>query len=91
MCFGCWITKATNTHSEYAILAAFQQQKLVLRTRLNITFIRSMPVLFMITHLVPLHDVAVGVWCAMSAGRIIGLFSSPGTINLYHFVTRFLT
>jgi len=28
----CWITKATNTHSEYVILIAFPQQKLSFRT-----------------------------------------------------------
>jgi hypothetical protein len=27
--FACWITKATDTHSEYVILTAFQQQQLL--------------------------------------------------------------
>jgi len=27
MCFACWITKATNTHSEYVILPAFPRQQ----------------------------------------------------------------
>jgi hypothetical protein len=27
MRFACWITKATNTHSEYVILPAFTQQQ----------------------------------------------------------------
>jgi hypothetical protein len=27
MCIGCWITKATNTHSEYVILVAFSLQQ----------------------------------------------------------------
>ena len=27
MCFACWITKATNTHSEYVIFTAFPQQQ----------------------------------------------------------------
>ena len=27
MCIACWITKATNTNSEYAILIAFPQKK----------------------------------------------------------------
>jgi hypothetical protein len=35
MRFTCWITKATDTHSEYVILTAFPQQ-LITRTRLNI-------------------------------------------------------
>jgi hypothetical protein len=26
MCFACWITKATDTHSEYVILIAFMWQ-----------------------------------------------------------------
>jgi hypothetical protein len=34
--FACWITKATDTHSEYVILIAFPRQ-LVTRTRLNVT------------------------------------------------------
>jgi hypothetical protein len=36
MRFAGWITKATNTHSEYVIHIAFTR-KLVTRTRLNIT------------------------------------------------------
>jgi hypothetical protein len=36
MRFTCWITKATDTHSEYVIPIAFPQQ-LVTRTRLNVT------------------------------------------------------
>jgi hypothetical protein len=35
MCFACWITKATNTDSEYVILIAFPLQKL-LRERASI-------------------------------------------------------
>jgi len=27
VCFACWITKATNAHSEYAILIAFPRQQ----------------------------------------------------------------
>jgi len=27
MCFACWITKATNTHSEYVIVVAFPLQQ----------------------------------------------------------------
>jgi len=36
MRFACWITKATNTHSEYVILIAFPRQQL-LRERCYIT------------------------------------------------------
>jgi hypothetical protein len=35
MRFACWITKATDTHSEYVILIAFARQKL-LRERASI-------------------------------------------------------
>jgi len=27
MCFACWMTKATNTHSEYVLLIAFPWQQ----------------------------------------------------------------
>jgi len=37
MPFACWITKATNTHSEYVMRIAFPRQKMVARTRLNVT------------------------------------------------------
>jgi hypothetical protein len=37
MHFARWITKATYTHSEYALLIAFLQQTMVTRTRLSIT------------------------------------------------------
>jgi len=33
----CWITKATNTHSEYVILIAFPLQQWFTRTSLNVT------------------------------------------------------
>jgi hypothetical protein len=39
MRFACWKTKAADTHSECVILAAFPQQKMVTRTRLDVTFI----------------------------------------------------
>ena len=42
MRIACWITKATDTHSEYIILIA----SLVARTRLNVTFICTLPVLY---------------------------------------------
>jgi hypothetical protein len=40
MRFACWMTKAANTHSEYVIL--FPSATVVTRTRLNITFIRTL-------------------------------------------------
>jgi len=36
MCFTCWITKATNTHSEYAILIAFPRQQWLQERALNL-------------------------------------------------------
>ena len=35
MCVACWITKATNTHSEYVVLAAFSRQQW-LRERVSV-------------------------------------------------------
>jgi hypothetical protein len=46
MRFACWITMATETHSEYVILIPFFTVTMVTRTRLNMTFIRTLPVLF---------------------------------------------
>jgi len=43
--FACLITKATDTHTEYVILAAFHGN-MVSRTCLNVTFIRTLPVLY---------------------------------------------
>jgi hypothetical protein len=37
MRFACWITKATDTHSEYAILIAFPRQK---RLRERVSMLR---------------------------------------------------
>ena len=37
MRMACWITKATDTHSEYVIPIAFPLQKLVARTCLDVT------------------------------------------------------
>jgi len=45
MSFACGITKATDTHSEYVILIAFQRKQWLTRTRFNITFMRTLPVL----------------------------------------------
>ena len=45
MGIACWVTKATETHSEYEILVAFQWQQWVMLTSLNATYIRK-PALF---------------------------------------------
>jgi hypothetical protein len=37
MRIACWITKATDTHSDYVILIAFSTATVVTRTRLNVT------------------------------------------------------
>jgi len=37
MRFACWITKTTDTHSEYVTLIALPRQKIVTRTRLKVT------------------------------------------------------
>jgi len=45
MCFACWITKATDTHSKYVILTAFPwQQRLHERAQWYVTC--TLPVLF---------------------------------------------
>ena len=45
MRFTCWIIKATNTNSEYAIITAFPRHQMVSRTRLYLTFARTLCVL----------------------------------------------
>ena len=40
---------------------------------------------------VPLHGVQVGVWCAMSATRIIGPIFFSETLNSHRYVTQILT
>ena len=39
------IPKATNTHSEFVVLTTFPLQTMVAKTRLNVTFKRTLPVL----------------------------------------------
>jgi hypothetical protein len=46
MRFPCWITKATDTHSEYVILIAFSRQQWLRELAPNVTFIRTLPVLY---------------------------------------------
>jgi hypothetical protein len=36
MPFACWITKATDTHSEYVIVICFSTTTMVMRTRVNL-------------------------------------------------------
>jgi hypothetical protein len=47
MRFACWITKATDTHSEYVILST---ATVVTRTRLNVNVIRTLTLFFLICH-----------------------------------------
>ena len=44
MRFAYWMTKATDTHSEYVIFIAFSTAKLVMRAPLIATFVRTLPV-----------------------------------------------
>jgi hypothetical protein len=45
MRFGCWIPKATNTHSEYLILISFPQQQWFLKSALIWHLLGTLPVL----------------------------------------------
>jgi hypothetical protein len=36
---------------------------------------------------VPLNDIGVGVWCAVSAARIVEPIHIPEKINAYHNIT----
>jgi hypothetical protein len=42
MSFACWITKATNTHSEYVILIAFPRQRWLRERAAMLPFIRTL-------------------------------------------------
>jgi hypothetical protein len=46
MRFACWITPATDTHSEYGILIAFPQQQW-LRERASVLRYSALPVLYL--------------------------------------------
>ena len=37
MRFACWVSKATDTHSEYVMLMAFPPLRVVTRTRFSVT------------------------------------------------------
>ena len=41
-----WITKDTNPHSEHVILFFFSTTTIIMRTRLSVTFIWTLPVVF---------------------------------------------
>jgi len=43
--FGCWISKTTDTHAEYEHLF-FPTATIVMRTRLNVTCISTLPLLY---------------------------------------------
>ena len=49
-----WITKATNTYSDYETLTAFSTATMVARTRLNVTSI--LPVLLTNSKFYTIHD-----------------------------------
>ena len=50
MRFECWITMTMDTHSDYVMPVALPRQQLVTPTRLNITFIRILP-LFLVSRM----------------------------------------
>jgi hypothetical protein len=56
MRFACWITKATNTHSERVILTAFPRQQWLREGASMLTFIRIVRVLFPVFTAMALHD-----------------------------------
>jgi hypothetical protein len=43
MRFACWITKATDTHSECVTFIAFPRLQWLRERALNVTFIRTLP------------------------------------------------
>ena len=45
MHIACWIPKATDTHSEWVILIVFSMAAMLMRTRLAVTFTRTLPFL----------------------------------------------
>jgi hypothetical protein len=46
MAVSCWITKPTDTHSEYVILIAFPRQPWLCERAHNVTFVSTLPVLY---------------------------------------------
>ena len=53
MHFSCWLTEATDTHSEYVILIDFPRQQ-YFHERASVPFIRTLPILFFSVHFVNL-------------------------------------
>jgi hypothetical protein len=51
ICIACWITKATDTHSECVYNNyCFYTATMVTRTHLDVTFISTLPVLFIFSY-----------------------------------------
>ena len=48
----CWITKATDTHADYVTLNAFPKPTMVTKTRLLVTFIRTLTALILLLLLI---------------------------------------
>jgi len=64
MRFACWLTKATDTHSEYAVLTAFPQQQW-LRERASTLRLRTLPPLFFLKNFELVLHVAVVQYSAL--------------------------
>jgi hypothetical protein len=66
MRFACWITKATDTLSRMCNTSCYSTANVVTRTRLNITFIRTLSVsstfLSFSQHTCRLHRIVATVW-----------------------------
>ena len=78
MRIACCVTKATVTNSEYVILFAFPRQQFVMRKRLDITFIRTSFVLFLMSHLICRLQYPKVDLCVLQCMRVI---SMPIKIN----------
>jgi len=55
--FACWVTKATDTHSEYVIIIVFSSAGMVRRTRICVMFLHKIPVLL---SYIPMYYSATG-------------------------------
>ena len=53
--FACWITKVTNTHCEYVILIAFPLKQWLYEFALVLTFVRTVPLLYISVELPHIH------------------------------------
>jgi acyl-coenzyme A thioesterase PaaI-like protein len=52
MRFACWMAKAADTRLEYAILNCVSMTTMVSRTRLNVTFTRTLSVMLIIVFVI---------------------------------------